>query len=440
MGMRIGIVGGGIAGMVAAVRLCKAGAKVTLMERAGKLGGLAGAFEIGEGQWIEKYYHFICKPDHAYFEMMRELGIENRLRWVTTKMGLYYRGEVHTLGDPVSLFRFPHLGFADKVRFARATLLAKLRGSTGWRKVEDVLAREWLIREYGPRSYEVLYRPLLEQKFREHANRLSAAWILARVYRLGNSRTVTGKERVGYLEGGTQAYVDALERTIVGLGGEIRVNAAVEEVLAENGSVSGVSCDGAAIPFDSVLSTVPIPFANGLFRRFDGPYFQNLRSLEYIGVRVMVLRLARRLTPYFWLNVSDPGMEIAGVIEYTNLNPCSYLGGDSIVYIPQYLPAEHPLYRMPEEELLDLYCGYLSGIRKDFRKDWIKECRVFGDRYAQPICGLGFSAHIPPMRAPVRGLYLTDSYQLHPDDRTVSNSTALGNDAARLILEDRSGA
>ena len=38
------------------------------------------------------------------------------------------------------------------------------------------------------------------------------------------------------------------------------------------------------------------------------------------------------------------------------------------------------------------------------------------------------------MKTPVEGLYLTDSYQLHPGDRTICDSTRLGKDAARLIL------
>jgi len=40
------------------------------------------------------------------------------------------------------------------------------------------------------------------------------------------------------------------------------------------------------------------------------------------------------------------------------------------------------------------------------------------------------------MRTPAKGLYLTDSSQLHPDDRTISNSLGLGKTAASLIHMD----
>ncbi len=123
------------------------------------------------------------------------------------------------------------------------------------------------------------------------------------------------------------------------------------------------------------------------------------------------------------MNVSDPRMDIAGIIEYTNLNPCEYLGGDSIVYMPQYLPGSHAIYTMPDEQLFELYCGYLAMVRPEFDRTWVRQYWVHRDRFAQPICDLGFSAKTPGMQTPIPNLFLTDSYQLHPDDRTIANST-----------------
>jgi hypothetical protein len=40
------------------------------------------------------------------------------------------------------------------------------------------------------------------------------------------------------------------------------------------------------------------------------------------------------------------------------------------------------------------------------------------------------------MQTPLQGLFLTDSSQLHPDDRTISNSLGLGKKVADLIHHD----
>jgi uncharacterized protein with NAD-binding domain and iron-sulfur cluster len=127
-GMHVGIIGGGVAGLVAAYELAKQGQDVTVLEKHSRIGGMAGSFCLEDGHQIETYYHFICKPDRAYLEMMRELGIDTQLRWVTTKMGLFYKGGLHTLGDPVSLLRFPGLSWQDKLRFGLATVRAKTDG------------------------------------------------------------------------------------------------------------------------------------------------------------------------------------------------------------------------------------------------------------------------------------------------------------------------
>jgi hypothetical protein len=90
---------------------------------------------------------------------------------------------------------------------------------------------------------------------------------------------------------------------------------------------------------------------------------------------------------------------------------------------------------MSDDALFALYCDYLSRIRADFQKEWVRGWWVFRNRFAQPICQIGFRDHVPAIQTPIRGLYLTDSYQLHPDDRTISNSSGLGRTAARLVLE-----
>ena len=48
--MRVAVIGGGISGLVAARDLGRAGADVTVLERAPHLGGQAASFSIGPGQ------------------------------------------------------------------------------------------------------------------------------------------------------------------------------------------------------------------------------------------------------------------------------------------------------------------------------------------------------------------------------------------------------
>jgi protoporphyrinogen oxidase len=435
----VGIIGGGVAGMVAAWHLARAGRRVTLFERAPRLGGLAGSFEVEPGKFIEKYYHFICRGDSGYLGQIDHFGLRSRLHWVETEMGVFHHGEARSMGDPISLLTLPWLSAADRLRFGVVTLASKLRGKDSWRDLENVTARDWLRSAYGPRTYEFLYEPLLRLKFGEHADQISAAWMWARVHRVGNSRTRLQREYVGYLEGGSQTYIDALEKGIRELGVELRTGASVDEVVVEGGRVTALRAGGERIAVDQALSTVPIPYTRTLFGSFEGAYFDNLRALKYIGVVVMTLRVRRRLTRYFWLNVNDRSYEVAGVIEYTNLNPTPELGGDSIVYIPQYVPAADPLFKTSQEEIFAFHFAGLQRIvpglnRSDIVANWVHK-----DAFAQPICEVGFAAKSPAIHTPVPNLFLTDSYQLHPHDRAISFSIDLATEAARRMRSTESG-
>lgn len=435
--VKIGIIGGGAAGLSAGYHLSKQGVKVHLFERDMTLGGLAGSFMLGGG-FVEKYYHFICLPDHTYQTMLKDLGLAHLLRWRLTDMGQYIDGKLLSFGRPLDLLFFPHLSWKDKIRFALAIMKIKSAPWDNWKQIENIPVERWLQDTFGENVFHTLHEPLIRLKFGDYRKKLSAAWMWARIHRLGKSRTkIRQREKVGYVEGGSQIIMDALGEEIRKRGGTITLGAGVERLLIEDGRVAGIVADGKEHRFDAVVSTVPLPaFLRLIPASLEGSYWSALRSIESIGVMCVFLRIKGRLTKYFWTNVNDPSIELAGVIEYTNLNPLPHLGGDSIIYLPQYLPSTAEKFSRPNEQIIAEYLGYLRKINPAFSEDQVKEAFVFRDKYAQPICEVGFSKDIPDMRSPLKGLYLTDSSQLHPDDRTINNSLGLGLSAASMIMTD----
>ena len=59
------------------------------------------------------------------------------------------------------------------------------------------------------------------------------------------------------------------------------------------------------------------------------------------------------------------------MIEYTNLNPLPELGGDRILYVPQYLSADDPRYAQTDEEVLRAYTDALALINPAFDRRWV---------------------------------------------------------------------
>lgn len=91
---KIAVIGGGYTGLTCALHLSKAGYKVTVIEKSGNLGGLAGGFNIA-GASLEKAYHHIFKTDTDIIQLSRDLGILDKIKWCDSSTSIYYKGTLY---------------------------------------------------------------------------------------------------------------------------------------------------------------------------------------------------------------------------------------------------------------------------------------------------------------------------------------------------------
>ena len=398
------------------------------------MGGLARTFLL-EGHHLERYYHFICRGDRSLLQLLEELELKHDVRWVHTTMGLVWQRRLYPLGEPWDLLTFPVLNWRDKLRFGWGVL--RSRSTNDWHDMENVPAARWLKQRFGSRAYAVVHEPLLTLKFGPYADKISAAWMWARIHRLAHCRTgPLQREVLGYLDGGSQRLVDRLAQEIASSGGRILTKSPVTKILASDGQVRGLECAGRSWEFNQVLSTMPAPSLAKRVQGVSGARLQWSGGVQWIGVVCLLLRLKTPLSNHFWVNISDPGVPLAGVIEFTNLNPCLYLGGDSIAYVPRYMPCTDDTYPMESDDQYRQVMDYLKLLFPAFSEKQVREYHLFRDEYAQPICETGFTQSTPTIKTPIEGLYAVDSSQLHPHDRTVSNSIDLGYKAARLLMRE----
>jgi protoporphyrinogen oxidase len=418
---------------VSAYRLAEAGHEVTVFERDAVPGGLAASFAY-DGVPVERYYHFICKPDHAYFRLLDELGMSDALRWRPTRMGYYVDGAYHRFGTPVSLLGFSPLPLASRVRFGLAAL--RSRTTADWRELDSVSARDWLVAEQDARCYETVWKPLLELKFGDRANDVSAAWMWARINRVANSREgLLMREYLGYLEGGTHTLVDELVRRIELRGGRIRTETAVERIAIDDGRVTGVVAAGTLEPFETVVSTVAAPLLTGLAPDLPAAYRDVLGQVEYYGVACWLLVARAPLSDDFWLNINDPRVPYPGVITYTNLNRRDDLDGRHLLYVPMYMSTNDQRWTADEDVARDELLAALERIRPGFSAG-VDAAFLFRDAYAQPVFDRGFGARFAAIagpETPVAGLFRTDMSQIYPDDRSLLNAIDKGYGLADAV-------
>ena len=432
--VEVAVVGAGLAGLTAALRLAQAGVRVRVFERYPSPGGLARALEVG-GEPLEAFYHHLFTSDTAYLALAEELGLADAIEWLPSRMGIWTAGRLWDFGTPQSLLRFKPLRLIDKLRFAASTLiLQRLADPT---RFENVSAAEWIKRYQGERVWQRVWGPLLYQKFAEDGDRVAMVWLWGKLRLRGTSRSRSGfGECLGYMNGSFARLVAALQERLQALGVELHLKQPVQRIDRGRDDLV-VRTRGGAHRAARVLVAAPVTdYLEIAGHLLDPSEAAGLGSLRATGALCTVLELEHSLTPYYWLNIADPEMPFGGLIEHTNYIPRQRYGGRRILYISNYMFPDHPLYRAPKREVLAAYLPALATINPSFDESWVIDSHHFRADYAQPVVTLGYREQIPPQRASVPGLYLCTMAQIYPEDRGQNYAIAYGERTARTVLED----
>ncbi len=424
----VAVIGAGAMGLAAAYHALKAGHTVTVYEADKVAGGMAAHFDFG-GLSIERFYHFVCTPDAPTFELMKELGMGDRMVWVETSMGYFIDGHHYRWGDPFSLLRFPLMSFIEKVRYGASAFFQTKRRN--FDSIEHMTAKEWIVRDCGQRVYDLMWRRLLELKFYEYTDHISASWIATRVKRVGRSRKSIFQEKLGHIDGGSQSLVDRLVEEIEARGGEIRLGTPVTRVETENGRVSAVRTAQGVQAFDYVISTVPTPFVSDMIPDLTEDEHARLASIDNIGCICLLLKLKKSVSPHFWLNVMDERMDIPGIIEFSNLRKMP----DNVVYVPYYMPTTNPKWTQDDDTFIADAVAYLKMINPEIQDEDVIDATVGRLRYAQPVCPPNFLQNLPPIQTSISGLQVADTCYYYPEDRGISESVRLAREMAAHIGE-----
>jgi protoporphyrinogen oxidase len=429
-GQRIAVIGAGPMGLGVAYYLGKQGLPVTIYEAGDRTGGMSASFDF-EGLRLERYFHFLCTTDVDYFELLQELGIEEELNWVKTRMGYFYNGKMYKWGDPISLLLFPGLSLLEKVRYALNVVRCKRLNNFDALDKKSAIA--WLKEQLGDKAYQVLWHRLMALKFHEWQHLPSAAWIAARIQRVAESRSSLFSEKTGYVKGCTEVLISAMEQAVRQQGSILELSQPVTQVLVEDNRIKGIKIGEHVEEYDVVISTAPLPYVSKMVPGLPAADHEKLNKLKSVAVVCLVLKLDRQFSPYFWLNINSPQIEIPGIIEYTNLNPMT--GTDHVLYIPYYMPPTQAKYSWSKEQFYAEVSAILKAIRPDFQDSWITGFHASRYQHAQPVCEPNFLAQLPPIQSQLDGFFMADTSYYYPQDRSITESLKMAKRLAAYGAE-----
>lgn len=426
---RVGIVGGGILGMTAALRLAQQGVAVSLYERAPDLGGLVGSFDF-DGTPVDRFYHVVLPSDDRVVGLAEELGFGDRWRFRPTRVGFYGDGRLFSMTSPKEFLTFPLLRPHERARLA--AFVARCQLTKEHDRLDDEPLEDWLRRHCGKGVVEKLWKPLLDSKFDGRFEDLPATYIWARTRRMGSTRDKGGREVMGWLDGGYQTIIDALERKIVALGGEVHARATVDSIAAEGGRAVGVVIDGRLRRFDHVLCTLAPPMARRLLPA-ELAEQAPADHCRYLGVVCLLLRVKRSVSPYYHLNITDRRVPLTTVVETTHVVDPDRVGGH-LLYVSKYVDPGHPDQERSPEELERSYMQYARTIFPDLRDDEIVSSVVQRARITEPVHLVGGAKRLPEMFS-VPGLSLASTAHVYPEIVSGQAVIGVGNRVVPGILE-----
>jgi protoporphyrinogen oxidase len=428
------IVGGGLLGLTLAHRLSQQGQDVTLLEAASHLGGLAGAWQLGDVTW-DRHYHVTLLSDTHLRGLLGELGLEQDLTWRETRTGFYTDGRLYSLSNTLEFLRFPPLRLWDKLRLGFTIWYASRLKD--WKRLEKIPVTDWLRRLSGRRTFEKIWLPLLRAKLGDNYRKASAAFIWAIIARMYAARhTGLKKEMFGYVRGGYARILERFGQVLAAEGVTVRTGCPVRKVSAGDGGVTVEMENGGPETFDRVVVTSPAPVAARLCPDLSEEERRRLHGIEYQGIVCASLLLKKPLAGYYVTNITEGWVPFTAVIEMTALVDPAQLGGNCLVYLPRYVPPDDPTFSLSDEELKERFLDALARMYPHFDRGDLLAFRVSRVRHVLPISTLGYSQRLPGMVTSLPGVYLVNSAHIVNGTLNVNETVQLAERALPTLRAD----
>jgi squalene-associated FAD-dependent desaturase len=264
---RVAIVGGGLAGLAAAVALAPRGCQVDLFESRRRLGGRAGSyFDRASGESIDHCQHVAMGCCTNFLDFCRKTGIVDLLVQYRT---LHFFGPdggqsdfapsrllpapLHLAGP---LFSLKYLSWADKLSISRAMLALVRAPHTDAADGQTVLS--WLLHQrQSPAAIERFWKVVLVSALAESLDRASLAAarkVFVDGFLANRSASHVFVPRVSLDELYDRRAAGWLEKQ----GARIHRETTVEAVIERNQLAAGLQfVGGGCVDFDFLILAVP---------------------------------------------------------------------------------------------------------------------------------------------------------------------------------------
>ena len=426
------ILGGGPAGLGAALWAARGGRSVVLVERAPVVGGMAASFEVG-GVRVDHGSHRLhpTTPAPVLAELDRLLGGELQVRRRNGRIALEGRWVAFPLRPAALVRELPPSFVAAALRDALTAPLRRVRADTFAEVVRAGL---------GPTMGERFYFPYARKIWGAPPGELSGEQARRRITASSHTELARRVLRRGGDEGRTFRYPSRGFGRIP----EVLADAAVSEGAEVRTGVAATSLDGTAVSLDDgttvdarqVWSTIPLP-ALARLASAPAPVLEAAARLEHRSLVLLYLVLdARQWTPFDAHYLPGPSTPVTRVSEPRNYRDGPDPADRTVLCCEIPCATGDAVWSADPGELADRVAADLGALGLPPVRPVHAEVRRLPAAY--PIYRVGYETDLAPVDAWIGGLPGVRSFGrlgLFAHDNT-HHALAEAREAARSIDDD----
>jgi squalene-associated FAD-dependent desaturase len=432
------VVGGGLAGITAALDCAGAGAEVTLVEVRRRLGGAAYSFER-EGLHMDNGQHVFLRCCTAYRALLARLGSERlvsvqpRLQIPVLKPGartvLLRR---NSLPAPFqlagALARYPHLSLRGRMGAARAALALLRLDPSRAEELEAMTFGEWLARfGQGEEAVAALWDLIALPTLNVPASRASLG-LSAFVFRTG---LLSGADAgdIGFHDATLGETIgEPAGRALAAAGVEVLFGWRAERLRRSAGAIELHASDGDGLSAEAAIVALPHARAAALLEEPAGELARRIGTLQSSPIVNLHVMYDRPVLDYpFAAGVGTP-------VQYLFDRSAAAGAPEGHQYLAVSLSGAEREMQMSVDALRERYEPALRELLPGARQARLEMFLATREHAATFRASPGVGALRPGPETPVEGLFLAGAWTDTGWPATLEGAVLSGHAAAERAL------
>jgi len=433
------VIGGGLAGLAAAIALTENGARVSLVEKHPRLGGRATSYLLPGGEYIDNCQHVTLRCCTNLEDFYRRIGVSGKIRYYDRLVfadSKGHRAAIRCFRLPApfhvapSFAAFPLLRWRDKRAIARAMFrIIRDRGEPKFSGQTTML--EWLNQNRQTQNaIDRFWRVVLVSALNEQLDRTDAAYGVAVFWKAFlSNRDAFGMgipavpletlyasvaQRIKEREGNVLTRCGAAQ---------LRLSHAVVDALQlDDGSDLKGDYYVAALPFDRLVKILPASLADA-----------------DLLAKIARLKVSPITSVHLWLDQAVMKEPFLASVDQT----IQWIFNKSALGVPipagQYLQivvsASHALTKYSQQDIIDLCRKELADLLPESGRAKLLRAVVIRENAATFSPEPGCDKWRPGSHTTLRNLFLAGDWTQTGWPATMESAVRSGYQAAEAVLE-----